>query len=126
MVRSWRFRRFGSWLALLALFTVVMPVHGESLAAEPAIAGEPPCHLAMGMAPEAPADEGAVQPHPHCQQAQQGMGGCHCVQAMAAVVTPSFHLQISLAPSPLGQGMLPPVSPLKIARFRPPILSLYG
>ena len=125
-MRSWRFRRFGSWLALIALFTVVMPVHGGSLAAESATAGVPPCHLAMDLAPEAPADAGVVQSPPHCHLAPQAVGGCHCVQALAAVLPPLFYLQRSLAPSPLGHVMTPPASPLKTARFRPPISSLYG
>jgi hypothetical protein len=80
----------------------------------------------MAAAPEVPADTGAVKLSPHCKQAPEAMGGCHCVQAVAAAATPLFHLHIAMVSSSLGQIVAPLPPSLMTARFRPPILSLYG
>lgn len=128
MFRSWHLRSWGAWLALLAVFTAVLPVHGASALSAAATAADlaPPCHATPGSVSETRDRPSDVQANHPCAFAPDRVGGCHCVQAVAAPVLPVFKAETPHSAVPATPLASPVVSPPLTARFRPPIFPRFG
>lgn len=139
MFRSWHVRKIGSWLALVAMLTMALPLQGGAfplrawLADSVSLGGGavqadaanplpmvPPCHLA-GAASEAGPTVGAATPA--CEHFPDNEDGCHCVQWVAVAASGGLPFGLPLSAPPDGKVLLSLPPRRSVADFRPPIFS---